>query len=424
MSFNPAQPTQPTQPAPPWQPHAGHPQSGPGQGPGQSGPGPIGSFQGTRPARRRPPYAAVALGWEALLLLALVVMLVVVGLQTRVLSSGSVWVDMAVTGLLASGFALSLRTATPNLAVLGQASLAAAVYATLLDEGWEWLPAMAIGVAAATVLGLILGMIAGATMAPGWAVSLAGLAITQAVVMALLGNQITRVDAERPDEITGYIWLACFVLISVAGGLLCLVPSVRRVLGGYRIAADDASWRGPRLVSALIGFTGSSLLAGVSGILFTNFLGSTSSVFSQGELMMVVSIALLAGVSVFGGRGGIAGVALATALVVLLSHALSYWGLDYALSTLVPGAVAIIAGLLVSRLLESIAGPPEPATGSGTPAGQVPAAPGSPVAADSPVSTGAIPIQYQSGQYDQVQPATGEAVEPLPRRQSNGTETS
>jgi ribose/xylose/arabinose/galactoside ABC-type transport system permease subunit len=375
MSFNPTLPAQPGQPGP---------------------------FQVDRPPRRRPAYAVVALGWEAVLLLVLVVVLVIAGSQTKNLLSGSsLWLSLAAVGLLASGFALSLRAGTPNLAVAGASAMAGVVYAKLLQDGTQSVVALLAAVGAATLLGLVLGLVAGLTMAPAWAVSLVGLAVAQLVASELTNSQVIVIRDGRLDEAAGIAWFAAFVVISIAGGLLCLVPAVRRVLGGFRFAGDDATWRGGRLTSALLGFTGSSLLAGLGGVLFAMYVSSAQSDLSMITLVQIAAIVLLAGVSVFGGRGGVAGVVLATVIVSILGRLMAYWDFDAFPSYLGVGVVAILIGLLVSRLLESIAGPPDAA---------------------------AVPPPAPAGPHEQGDPARFEpaafepAAEPLPQRTSHASD--
>jgi hypothetical protein len=126
--------------------------------------------------------------WEVVLAVVTAVVVGLAAVQTAMFSGDGTWWALAFFGLLASGLALSLRTATPNLAVAGVAVGSGAGYVWLVLEA-ELAPLVAalIVLAGAVVVGAVLGVVTGLTSAPAWAVSLAGLAATQALAVAVLG---------------------------------------------------------------------------------------------------------------------------------------------------------------------------------------------------------------------------------------------
>lgn len=73
--------------------------------------------------------------------------------------------------------------------------------------------------------------------------------------------------------------------------------------------------------------------------------------------LLAAGAAVLGGVSVFGGRGGIAGTVLATALLVFANLGLLQEGAPRWVTFYVPAGVAILVGVGVSRLLEGLSGP-------------------------------------------------------------------
>lgn len=314
----------------------------------------------TDPAPARPRRTAgllAHLGWEATLLLLAVVALVSIAAQG---GSGAVgtglWTSLAGTGLLATGFALSLRTGTPNLAVGVQATLAGIIYAKLAQAGWPALLAGTTAVLIMFVFGLLLGALTGLSSAPAWAVSLGGLALAQSVAFGMAESQSV-VLPEGPDgELAGWLWLALFVLGSLAGGALFLLPGVRRVLG---VGNTGTGFQPTRLLGALAGFGGSSVLAALSGIALVGRLGAAFP--NSDRLVIALAAAVLGGISVFTFRGGLAGTLFATTFLVLAENALRISDLPLWLSfSLLPG-LAILFGILVGFALDKIAGPePQP----------------------------------------------------------------
>src|SRR4029079_1894687 len=127
--------------------------------------------------------------------------------------------------------ALSLRTGTPNLAVPTIAGAAGAGYAKLAVNGWPAIVALLLALLAAVVFGLVLGLVTGVTGLPGWAVSLAGLAVAQAVTFELTNGTTLLVPGSAVlSSGTGLVWALLFLLVSVGGGALWLVPAVQTML--------------------------------------------------------------------------------------------------------------------------------------------------------------------------------------------------
>jgi hypothetical protein len=172
-------------------------------------------------------------------------------------------------------------------------------------------------------------------------------------------------DGYNPDRHATY-WFAGFCAVSVVGGLLGMVPAVRRALGRFRPVADPADRRG--FVAALITLAataGSAALAGLAGVLIASGqVGSGQAASSQGVagigdgLVLTglgVGAALLGGTSAFGRRGGVFGTALAVALLTVGPEYVAETGRDWAPAAF--AAAAIGTGLLVTRMVERFGRP-------------------------------------------------------------------
>ncbi|MGC5054907.1 hypothetical protein ACLQ2S_26070 [Micromonospora sp. DT48] len=294
--------------------------------------------------------------WEAVLLVLTVVAAVVWYSQDGSRLSLLVY-DIAFVGLLATAFALSLRTATPNLAVVAAAALAGVAYAEVLDSGAPVFVAAIAAIAAATFLGLGMGLVAGLLRAPGWAVSLGGLALTQGILLAVTGGggpqRLAKEGAIRSDSAAAK-WLVLFLLLSIGGAALWSIPAVRRALSGNRVVAGEPpSPFGARLLGAVVGLGGSSLIAGAAGVLLTGRIGATVLSTDISQLALVAGAVLLGGVSVAGGRGGFAGTVLGVVLLSLVQRTILVADGPRWLSTVV-FALAIVVGLGISRALEAL----------------------------------------------------------------------
>lgn len=300
---------------------------------------------------------AVHLVWEGLLLAAVLALAVLLynaepdalrgaGLDTLL-------VFAAALGLLALGAGLTLRTAAPNLA-LGPTAMIAALY--FAHEGNQGVvPTTATALAVALAAGLALAVLVIGFHVPAWGASLAvGLA---AIVW------IEQVDG--PEAVTGdfdpagqsVLLFGGFAVLAVLGGLLGAVKPVRRAIGRFRPVADPARRRGV-LAAGLTGLAlvASMGLAAVAGVLFA--AGGQPAVAPSPGLDLTglaIGAALLGGTSAYGRRGGIFGTLLAVIAITLFIRYDE--ARDWDISTLAVAAAVLVAGLLVTRLVEAYGRP-------------------------------------------------------------------
>jgi ribose/xylose/arabinose/galactoside ABC-type transport system permease subunit len=316
-----------------------------------SPPGPI---VAQAPAGGRPHRLLVPIIWEALLLVATIVAVAVVFLGDRRPTVGFFLVLLSPIGLLAVAVALSLRTATANLAVGALAFLAGTVGVSLTNNDMPLAAAMAIGVVVAAAVGLVLGILAAALSVPAWAVTLGGAAIIEAAILGATGGR-TMVLSAASGQLSG-LWFAVFVALTLGGGALWLIPGLRSTLSATRDVAPAGRWGGLRPgLGAVVGLTASGLLAGIAGVVYTLRLHAATPPNGSSLTLLGLAIALLGGVSVFGRRGGVAGVLLATILFGSIQHILLLNAVPSWVLTLVTGVV-VLAGLAVSRLIETTSG--------------------------------------------------------------------
>ncbi|MGH3679300.1 MAG: ABC transporter permease subunit [Natronosporangium sp.] len=349
------------------------------------------------------PVLVPHLVWEAVLLVLVVGFSVIAAARTPVFQGGGLWWLVATVGLLATGLALSLRTGTPNLAVGGVALLSSALYLVLVaDAGMPWPVAAMVALAGSVAVGIGLGLVVGLTSAPAWAVSLGGLALLQGAVLTLFQRGAV-IGGDQVPVRSEAAWFGLFVLISLAGGGLWAVPQVRRLLGADRSGTEPVRFRAARLIPAVVGLGVSSGLAGLSGLASVVRLGAvvTPAVLLDLTLLALAAV-LVGGVSVFGGRGGVAGTVLGVMLLTVVVEWVGIeWrnlvedstGLGRSATWMIVG-LALLAGIGVSRALEAIV-PARPWSldGNGEPGpagfatavqrsspGEPPGSPGSPAA--------------------------------------------
>jgi ribose/xylose/arabinose/galactoside ABC-type transport system permease subunit len=294
--------------------------------------------------------------WEGVLLVGVIVVLagMTVAHSGALTKGGGFAASAAYLGFMAAAFALSLRTATPNLAVAAVGAICGYLFADLTAGGTSTVPAALIAMLAAIGFGLVMALIIGLTALPSWAVTLICGFILQGALLAASQEGIA-LRGKLAGTGTFWFWLAVFVVLSIAGAVAFAVPAVRRALTRNRAEPGDVpgAFTPGKLLGAAVGLIGSSALAGLSGVLLTERQAFASPTIGYAFLIYAAAAVFIGGVSPFGGRGGILGVVLGVLLVQGVQQWLLLAGDKASTVYIVTGVIALI-GLLVTWLLELI----------------------------------------------------------------------
>jgi ribose/xylose/arabinose/galactoside ABC-type transport system permease subunit len=263
-------------------------------------------------------------------------------------------ISATVLGFLALGMGLSLRAAAPNLAVGPIAYGSGLFFVTHADRGL--LPAALMTAVLAAGAGLAIAVVVTGFHVPAWAASL-GAGVGVVVWIQMHGAAVTLPKGTYQPAKHALYWLAGFAVLALVGSLLGVSKGVRRSVARFRPISDPARRRGATGgIIAALAIIGSSLLAGAAGVLYALNLRSLappepSAVFTA----MALGVALLAGTSAFGRRGGIFGTILAVALVSLVTQYAAVTHRNVA--PLAIAAAAIGIGLVATRLVETFGRP-------------------------------------------------------------------
>jgi hypothetical protein len=256
-------------------------------------------------------------------------------------------------GLLTLGAGLTLRAGVPNLAI-GPIALAAAVqYAENSDKGLAeaGVPALIIAAAGALVVGLIVTLL----HVPAWAATLTA-AFGVIVYIQLRPGPVT-VQGDWDPTGKAFLLFGGFALLAVLGAGLGAVGPVRRFLGRTRPTGDPAQRRGAAAaVPAVLALLLSSLFATAAGVLIAASADGPIAPETGLEWTGIAfGLALLAGTSAYGRRGGIFGTLFAVTALTLFLRYQTIRDFDIALFA-IAGALCL-AGLVVTRFVESYGSP-------------------------------------------------------------------
>ena len=305
----------------------------------------------------------IHLGWEVVLLVAAGVLAVLLlrvdqaALQRPALDA--LLVTGTAIGLLTLGAGLSLRAGVPNLA-LGPIALAAAFhYAENGDQGT--VPALVPALIVAAAGGLIVAIVVLALHVPGWAATLA--AALGVIVFVQLRVEPVDVQGDWNPTDQAFLLFGGFAALAVLGGALGAVGPVRRFVGRLRPSGDPAARRGGAVaVPVVLALVVSSVCAAGAGvILAARGAGPVVPTTGLEWSGIALGLAMLAGTSAYGRRGGIFGTLFAVTALTLF---LDYEGREQLNIALFAIAAAVFAGgLVVTRLVETYGRPLPAGTG-------------------------------------------------------------
>ena len=302
-----------------------------------------------------------AVRWEAGLAI-LVVLIAIVGssassqfltgnnLFNLGLSSGEIAImTLPMTLIIISG-EIDLSVAS----ILGMAS---ALLGYLWVRGWP-MPAIFVMIA---VVGLAAGALNGLLVTrlrlPSLAVTIGTLALYRGVATILLGpNTVSNFPTGYTNlgvnavPFTGndmtYSTLVFIVLAIIFGVVLHATPFGRSIyaMGASAEAAQFAGIRVKRIKTIL--FMVSGLVCSLAGVLLTFRLDTAVQNNGLGLELDVVAIVLLAGVSIFGGKGSIAGVVLAVLAFAGIQNALLLTNFNQEATGIVTGVLLLASVFL------------------------------------------------------------------------------
>jgi rhamnose transport system permease protein len=228
--------------------------------------------------------------------------------------------------------------------------------------------------------GLLNGLLVTRAGLPSLAVTIGTLALYRGIALILLGPRTvanfpasyTNVGIEAIPH-TDLPWsIGIFIVLAVIFGIvLHATPYGRSVfaMGDNAEAASFAGIRVKRIKTSL--FVISGLASSLAGVLWTFRLNTAVQDNGTGLSLDVVAIVLLAGVSIFGGKGSIAGVFLAVLAFAGLQNALLLTNFNQEATGLVTGGLLLVsvfvpnAAMFVRYLrgvvTRSVPRPPDPA---------------------------------------------------------------
>jgi rhamnose transport system permease protein len=311
-------------------------------------------------------FRAASLRWEWLLL-GLIVMITLLNARlspfflntNNLLRTTS---DFMEIGILMLPMVFIIVTGNIDLSIASILGLAASLM------GWLFMQGSNIWVAAvvALLVGVIAGLVNGALIArlrlPSLVVTIGTLSLYRGLAYALLGDQAAR---GYPASFTYLgqgtlpgtripVALLIFALLALIFGLVLHKTTFGRYLYaiGNNEAASHYSGVPVERIKVII-YVLSGAMAALAGFILAARFGSTRPDIGTGLELTVITVTVLGGVSIFGGKGTMVGTILALVLVGLLRFGMGLINLQGQIQNIVIGLLLILS-ILVPRLGERL----------------------------------------------------------------------
>lgn len=298
--------------------------------------------------------AAKLLRWESMLAIVLVVEFVVFSnispyfLSVDTLSDASF--NFTERALVALPLALLIIAGEIDISVAAIIALASVAMGMGAAQGLST-PALALlGLATGLSAGIVNGALVTVGRVPSIVATIGTMTLFRGAAYALLGDRVLK---DYPASFAAFgqgylagpisIELALFVVFACLFAVFLHQTRWGRAIyaiGANPVASRFAGIAVNRYRFALFAMTG--LFCGMAAVLLTSRLGSTRPSIAQGWELEIISIVILGGVSVWGGKGSIAGVVLAALVFGLVTFGLGLMNIPGIVMSIFIGTLLIL----------------------------------------------------------------------------------
>jgi rhamnose transport system permease protein len=341
------------------------------------------------PRRRLPPLSAFA-RWEVLLF-AILLVLIWVGTQlSDVFLTGANFANLTSAvmevAIMALPLTLIIITGEIDLSVESMLGLASAILGFLWAAGVP----LQVGIPIVLLVGVLGGLLNGVLVArlglPSLVVTLGTLALYRGLASVTLGP---RAISDFPPGFTAFgfgnipgtsiPWtLVVFALLAVVFAVVAHATWIGRQVFAIGKNKDAARYSGVHVQTLKLAlFVVAGLIAALAGVILTSRFSSARADNGTGLVLLVVTIVLLGGVDINGGKGTVVGVVIAVFTLAVLQNELRLAGVSSEYQAVAVGLLLIISvtAPYIARqtrsLVRRVRGGAHPPPGSMAPSSEV-----------------------------------------------------
>jgi len=303
--------------------------------------------------------------WERVLLALLVLLLVVFGVTQPGFMSPDALADSTFNfsekGILALALALLIITGEIDLSIAATLALCSLAMGFSMRAGAGPLGITLAAFATGAVAGGLNGWLVTRYKLPSIVVTIGTLSLYRGLALVALGDKaisgypeaFSTLGNAYVGELIGVRWLvlpiefAILLLCAVAVGVVLHRTVLGRRLyavGANPVAARFSGIAADRYRMGLFVFAG--LMAALAAIMLTGRIGSTRPNIAMGWELDAITMVILGGVAIEGGRGSIVGTMLAVLLLGLFTFAMGMANVTGIVMSMVIGALLIVSMVL------------------------------------------------------------------------------
>ena len=234
--------------------------------------------------------------------------------------------------IMALPMTLIILTGEIDLSVASILAVSAETMGVLVMHHWSMGPIFVVAIGIGIVCGLINGLLVTRVGLPSLAVTIGTLTLFRGLADVILGpNTVSTFPSPYNNlGVAGFLgisWLswsvAIFLVLAVITGIVLRMTPFGRSLYAIGLNQEAAFHAGIRVKRIKLGlYVLSGVVCALVGMLYAFELSSAGENIGIGFELQVITIVLLGGVSIFGGRGTILGVVLAAFVYAGLRSAL------------------------------------------------------------------------------------------------------
>jgi ribose transport system permease protein len=261
----------------------------------------------------------------------------------------------ASTGIAAAGLVFVLVSGGIDISMGSTIFLSSVIVTTLANQGMGLAGAFAVALFCGVVVGSLNGFFVSVLRIPPLIVTLATLYIVRGVALALTGTQ-SLFFFNKVADVVAYTRIGGVipVVVLILGVTLFLVQAVlSRTLFGRQLFAIGNNSNGARVTgikvkrNIFLTYVISGALAGLAGLVSGAQVGAITPTFAEGQEFIIITSAILGGVSLFGGKGtAFPGAFVGVLIVMCIENGLVMAGANMYFYTIVRGVVIFFAVMI------------------------------------------------------------------------------
>ncbi|EWT00650.1 ATPase [Intrasporangium oryzae NRRL B-24470] len=254
--------------------------------------------------------------------------------------------------LIALPMTLVIITGEIDLSVASVVGLSSVLLGVLHERGFSIPVAALIALVVGALCGALNGYLVARVGLPSLAVTIGTLALYRGLAIGILGTKaVTDFPSDwtqRASETIGgtgipaFMWV--FLLLAVVFTLALHFSPFGRGVYDIGLGSEAAHFSGVKVErTKFVLFVLSGAVSALAGVFYTLRFGSARGDNAAGLELQVIAAVLLGGVSIFGGRGKLAGVVAGVLLIGIISSALRLQGITVNVINIIIGLLLVLS---------------------------------------------------------------------------------